>query len=109
MSGSAGYRPTPGLEDADHFIGPVKAPIWWGKKREVPELLTDRFWRLFEVWRFYRIGAGWPESGTWADQGAEIAESVLRFEEYYRAYFSDSIALIEILKQVGIMLAKRGA
>ena len=107
MSGNAAYRPATGYEKRRHFLGPAKSPIWIGQKADVPKLLTETFWRLFEAWRYFRIGAGWPEPGTWADQGSVVAEAVLKFEEYYRVYFSHENALIESQNQLARLLAGR--
>lgn len=88
LSGNADYQPSPGYGERRHFLGPAKAPIWIGYKRDVPGLLTEEFWRCFTAWRIYRIGGGFPESGPWPEQDPIIVESILAFEELYKRHFS---------------------
>lgn len=107
MSGNAGYRPAPGYENRRHFIGPVKAPVWHGLKREVPELLTPEFYRLFAAWRMFAIGAGFPEPGTWAEQEGHLIDAILGFHEHYRAHFSVENKTLEQLGHIAKILATR--
>lgn len=107
MSGNAGYRPAPGYEDRRHFIGPVKSPVWIGRKGDVPGLINVTFWRYFEAWRMFNIGAGFPEPGTWADQDGTLIEVILSFEENYRAFFSGENKTLELLTNIAKLLAGR--
>lgn len=88
MSGNADYRPPPGFGEKLHLIGPSKKPVWVGKKKDVPKLLTDDFWRAYEMWRLFNLGFGLPSGKSWTEEDQWIVEVVALFEEHYRAHFS---------------------
>ena len=101
MSGNADYQPTPGYEDRMHFIGPVRAPIWIGKKREVADLITEEFWYYFQAWRMFNVGLGLPDPGLWPDQDPTLVDVIAGFQEIYRVHFS---AEAEMLQGVGVII-----
>ncbi|GAF78890.1 unnamed protein product [marine sediment metagenome] len=107
MSGNAQYRPAKGYGNKLHFIGPPKSPVWWGKKKEVPRLLTPEFGRIFGIWQRYNIGMGLPEPGTWADNDESIVSAVLQFEQLYRAHFSPERALMDQMGEIARGLSRR--
>lgn len=103
MSGKADYQPSPGYEDKWHVIGPGSSPVWVGRKRDVPKLLSERFWSAFHEWELFHLGLKTPEDGTW------MQEAVAVLEGQYRAHWSTERAMIDQLRQIAeILLARRG-
>ena len=88
MQGNAGYKPAPGYENKLHFIGPVKRPVWIGRKNDVPKLFTHEFNVAYQYWRIWNLGAGLPDPGHWTEQDNRLMKILLLFEEHYRAHFS---------------------
>jgi hypothetical protein len=89
MSGDADYSPAPGYEDARHFIGDPKSPVWIGRKSEVPALAKNPYFaHAFYCWRMHRAGFGLPNEGAWTDQEPWLIEALLLFEEQFQAHFS---------------------
>jgi hypothetical protein len=101
MGGKADYEPTPGYEHKMHFIGPTNAPVWVGRKGDVPKLLTQSFWEAYRAWQVLNLGLGAPEPNTW------IADAVAVMEGQYRAHFSENRRILERLDMIIQLLGGR--
>lgn len=69
-------------------VGPATNPIWIGKKSEIPNLFTEQFWRIYEIWRMQNLGFGFPDGVAYNHLEPVILEAVAQMEEHYRKEFS---------------------
>ena len=81
-----------------HFIGTASNPLWIGKKKDVPGLLTGRFWDIFDVWRKFNLGLGLPASCAELDQ--DLVDIIADFEHHYQIYFSQYASMMKVFEGI---------
>ena len=91
------------LGEKQIVVGPTNSPIFIGPVSEAKKLFTPDFDMIFEIWRRFKSGMGFPVPGTWADQDADIADAVLVLQEHWEAFFRDRpiISRLDALLQRG--------
>lgn len=63
--------------------GTKNAPMFV-RRSEIEGYVTEKFWRLFELWHRFHVGMGFPFAGGWAEQPVVVAEAVEVMETMWR-------------------------
>lgn len=88
------------MGDRLHVIGPGDSPIYICKKKEVPELFTNEFFRIFEMWQYYYYGFGLPDRKHWTEQDPDIIKIILIMQAHFNNHFSESHVVIKYLEAI---------
>lgn len=98
MEGKSDYKPMKGMDERMHVVGPGDNPIYICKKKEIPLLFNDNFWKIFEIWQYFNLGFGLPGKKTWDEQDPNLMKCLLQLESHYNQHFSQINFIIELLK-----------
>ena len=66
--------------DSKMFVGDVKNPVAIIKRREVWDYLDDKFNQLYDIWRKYHVGMGFPNGKPWGEQSQIVVEYIETLE-----------------------------
>lgn len=98
MEGKSNYKPTEGFENGMHVIGPGESPIYICRKRDVPKLFDDNFWKALEIWQYFHHGFGLPGQRPWDEQDPFLMKCLLQMESHFQYNFSQEHYMLEMLK-----------
>ena len=100
MEGKTDFTFKKDREDRLHFIGPVEAPIYVCKKKELNDLFSEKFNKCLEVWAYFNAGFGLPGGRSWDQLDPDLANILLAMENHYRDTFSHEVITIKYLEAV---------
>ncbi len=71
-----------------HVIGKGDSPVYICKKKEIPGLFTNEFYRLYEMWYMFHQGFGLPSPKHWTEQDPDLMKMLSNMKAHFDRYFS---------------------
>ena len=91
-----------------HIIGDGERPILIIKKKEIKNLFTREFYRIFTLWKLKHFGWDLPDNIDINNINPFILECLIGMEAHYRQEFSDNAITRKYLEAIIKRLDARG-
>ena len=83
-----------------HVIGDGKNPVYICKKKEVPKLFNESFWKVYYIWFCHHNGFGLPDGLKYEKLDPDVFEMLNEMEMHYRNNFTHSSIIVKYLETI---------